>query len=85
MLSIRINKLSFEEDEEASGEDKDEEEEHLAPADSVALPIIDPIPLAEETKPFEKDKSALAIINPIRMLVCLSSAMITYLEETYHS
>ncbi|GJW36859.1 hypothetical protein Tco_0059779 [Tanacetum coccineum] len=52
-----MNKLSFEEDEEASGEDKDEEEEHLAPADSVALPAIDPIPLAEETEPFEKDKA----------------------------
>ncbi|GJW82720.1 hypothetical protein Tco_0155865 [Tanacetum coccineum] len=57
LRSIRMSKLNFKEDEEASGEDKDEEEEHLAPADSVALPAIDPIPLAEETKPFEKDKA----------------------------
>ncbi|GJX78110.1 hypothetical protein Tco_0324921 [Tanacetum coccineum] len=55
--SIRMSKLNFKEDEEASGEDKDKEEEHLAPTDSVALPAIDPIPLAEETKPFEKGKA----------------------------
>ncbi|GKG45514.1 hypothetical protein Tco_0495592, partial [Tanacetum coccineum] len=45
------------EEEEASNGDEDEEE-HLAPADSAALPIIDPIPLAEETKPFKTDESA---------------------------
>ncbi|GKD65509.1 hypothetical protein Tco_1307617, partial [Tanacetum coccineum] len=52
---------SFEADddeEEASEEDKDEEEDHLAPADSTALPAIDPVPLAEDTKPFETDESA---------------------------
>ncbi|GJT61584.1 hypothetical protein Tco_1005117 [Tanacetum coccineum] len=31
------------------------------------------------------DKLPITIINPIRRLVCLFSAMITYLEEAYHS
>ncbi|GKF22884.1 hypothetical protein Tco_0075206, partial [Tanacetum coccineum] len=38
----------------------EEEEEHPAPADSttIALPIIDHVPSAEETEPFETDESA---------------------------
>nr|GFB52543.1 hypothetical protein [Tanacetum cinerariifolium] len=48
-----------EEGEEASkeNEDVDEEDEHLALADSAALPVIDPVPSAKETKPFETDES----------------------------
>ncbi|GJX00314.1 hypothetical protein Tco_0184227 [Tanacetum coccineum] len=49
------------EDEEFDIEaDDEEEEEHPAPADStaVALPAIDQAPSAEETEPFETDKSA---------------------------
>ncbi|GKA38064.1 putative reverse transcriptase domain-containing protein [Tanacetum coccineum] len=40
--------------------DDDEEEEHLAPADSTAIasPAVDPVPSAEETEPFETNKSA---------------------------
>ncbi|GJU28528.1 hypothetical protein Tco_1167149, partial [Tanacetum coccineum] len=40
--------------------DDEEEEEHLAPADSVvvALPATDQAPSAEETEPFETDESA---------------------------
>ncbi|GKD50761.1 hypothetical protein Tco_1279737 [Tanacetum coccineum] len=40
--------------------DDDEEEEHLAPADSVvvALPATNQAPSAEETEPFETDESA---------------------------
>ncbi|GKE65572.1 hypothetical protein Tco_1519733, partial [Tanacetum coccineum] len=46
-----------EEVEEASKED--EEEEHLAPADStVVSPVVDPVPSAKETEPFETDESA---------------------------
>ncbi|GJS85871.1 hypothetical protein Tco_0752412 [Tanacetum coccineum] len=58
-------------DEEGSSEDDEdddmdieandeEEEEHLAPADSVvvALPATDQAPSAEETEPFETDESA---------------------------
>ncbi|GJS95990.1 hypothetical protein Tco_0802958 [Tanacetum coccineum] len=37
-------------------DDYEEEEEHLAPADS-ALPVSDSIPSSEETKPFETDES----------------------------
>nr|GEY23666.1 putative reverse transcriptase domain-containing protein [Tanacetum cinerariifolium] len=52
-----------EEEEESSKdddneEDEDEEEEHLALADSTALPAIDLVPLAEETKPFETSELA---------------------------
>ncbi|GJX43306.1 hypothetical protein Tco_0259982 [Tanacetum coccineum] len=41
--------------EEAFEEDEDEEE-HLALAESAALPAIDPVPSAEEIKPFETDE-----------------------------
>ncbi|GJW67895.1 hypothetical protein Tco_0122319, partial [Tanacetum coccineum] len=53
-----------EDEEEASEEDKDEdeeeEEEHLAPADSTAVAslVVEPVPSAEETEPFETDESA---------------------------
>ncbi|GJV17215.1 putative reverse transcriptase domain-containing protein [Tanacetum coccineum] len=44
--------------EEASGEDE-EEEEHLALADStVVSSVVDPVPSAEKTEPFETDESA---------------------------
>ncbi|GJU13789.1 putative reverse transcriptase domain-containing protein [Tanacetum coccineum] len=46
-----------EEEEEASEED--EEEEHLAPANfTVVSPVVDPVPSAKETEPFETDESA---------------------------
>ncbi|GKE57657.1 hypothetical protein Tco_1496842, partial [Tanacetum coccineum] len=45
-------------EEEASEEDEEEEDEHLALTDSVALPVINPVPLVEETEPFETDESA---------------------------
>ncbi|GJX40762.1 putative reverse transcriptase domain-containing protein [Tanacetum coccineum] len=38
-------------------EDDDEEEEHLAPADSFVVPIVDPVPSAEDTEAFETDES----------------------------
>nr|GEZ59062.1 hypothetical protein [Tanacetum cinerariifolium] len=52
-----------EDEEEASKEEEDEEEEeeeHLAPTDSTAAasPVVDPVPSAEETEPFETDESA---------------------------
>ncbi|GKD05146.1 hypothetical protein Tco_1180120 [Tanacetum coccineum] len=46
------------EEEEAFEEDENEDEEHLALADSTALPAIDHVPSAEETEPFETDESA---------------------------
>ncbi|GKF02749.1 hypothetical protein Tco_0029672, partial [Tanacetum coccineum] len=36
----------------------EEEEEHLAPADSSAVPVVDPVPLAGDTKAFKTDESA---------------------------
>ncbi|GJZ85632.1 reverse transcriptase domain-containing protein [Tanacetum coccineum] len=39
-------------------EDDEEEEEHLAPADSSAIPVVDPVPSAGDTKAFETDESA---------------------------
>ncbi|GKD25309.1 hypothetical protein Tco_1231523, partial [Tanacetum coccineum] len=42
-----------EEEEEAS-----EEEEHLALADSVIAPAVDPVPSSKETEPFKTDESA---------------------------
>ncbi|GJX41676.1 hypothetical protein Tco_0256666 [Tanacetum coccineum] len=39
-------------------EDDNEEEEHLAPADSTAVPITDPVPSAEDTEALETDEAA---------------------------
>ncbi|GJZ42324.1 putative reverse transcriptase domain-containing protein [Tanacetum coccineum] len=39
-------------------EDDEEEEEHLAPADSSAIPVVDPVPSAGDTEAFETDESA---------------------------
>ncbi|GJU35409.1 hypothetical protein Tco_1183763, partial [Tanacetum coccineum] len=39
-------------------EDEEEEEEHPALADSSAIPIVDPVPLAGDTEAFEADESA---------------------------
>ncbi|GKC64527.1 hypothetical protein Tco_1097125 [Tanacetum coccineum] len=39
-------------------EDDEEEEEHLALADSSAIPIVDPVPSAGDTEAFETDESA---------------------------
>ncbi|GJR03988.1 hypothetical protein Tco_0526972 [Tanacetum coccineum] len=46
-------------DEEAF-EDKDDDkgEEHLAPADSSAVPVVDPVPSVRDTQVFETDESA---------------------------
>ncbi|GKC94810.1 hypothetical protein Tco_1160252, partial [Tanacetum coccineum] len=35
-----------------------EEEEHLAPADSFTVPVVDPVPSAGDTEAFESDESA---------------------------
>ncbi|GJX79315.1 hypothetical protein Tco_0327464, partial [Tanacetum coccineum] len=39
-------------------EDGEEEEEHLAPADSSAIPIVDPVPSVGDTEAFETNDSA---------------------------
>nr|GEU94835.1 hypothetical protein [Tanacetum cinerariifolium] len=52
-----------EDEEEASkeDEDEDEEEEHLASTESIAAAslVVDPVPSAEETEPFETNESAM--------------------------
>ncbi|GJW79499.1 hypothetical protein Tco_0143474 [Tanacetum coccineum] len=51
---------SEDDDMDIEADDNEEEEEHLAPVDSVvvALPATDQAPSAEETKPFKTDESA---------------------------
>ncbi|GJU32939.1 hypothetical protein Tco_1176528 [Tanacetum coccineum] len=39
-------------------EDDEEEDEHLAPADSSAIPVVDPVPSVGDTEAFETDESA---------------------------
>ncbi|GKC62079.1 hypothetical protein Tco_1089677 [Tanacetum coccineum] len=45
-------------DDEDEEEASEEEEKHLAPTNSFAIPIDDPVPSAEETEPFETNGSA---------------------------
>ncbi|GJS22373.1 hypothetical protein Tco_0451005 [Tanacetum coccineum] len=47
---------SFDDNEE---EEEVSKEEHLAPADSIVAPVVDPVPSSEETEPFETDESAM--------------------------
>ncbi|GJS37638.1 hypothetical protein Tco_0536020 [Tanacetum coccineum] len=44
--------------------DDEEEEEHLAPADSSAIPVVDLVPSAGDTDPFETDESAPTLRSP---------------------
>ncbi|GKC84160.1 hypothetical protein Tco_1139877, partial [Tanacetum coccineum] len=46
------------EDEEPFEGEEEEEEENLAPADSPATPVIDPVPSTEDTEAFETDEAA---------------------------
>ncbi|GKG32790.1 hypothetical protein Tco_0430300, partial [Tanacetum coccineum] len=39
-------------------EDDEEEEEYLAPANSLVIPIVDPVPSAGDTEAFETDETA---------------------------
>nr|GEV74294.1 hypothetical protein [Tanacetum cinerariifolium] len=45
-------------EEEAFEKDEEEKEEHLAPADSTTLPVVDHVLLAEDTETFETDEYA---------------------------
>ncbi|GJW13067.1 hypothetical protein Tco_0017200, partial [Tanacetum coccineum] len=45
-------------DEDEEPNEDEEEEEHIALTDSSVLPVVDPIPLAGDTKAFETDESA---------------------------
>ncbi|GJV06677.1 hypothetical protein Tco_1344333, partial [Tanacetum coccineum] len=73
-INYPIDEEEDEEGEEESFEydEEDEEEEHLAPTDSAILPAIDPVPLAEETEPFETDESAATPPPPPQTIVPVS-------------
>ncbi|GJZ90055.1 hypothetical protein Tco_0661982 [Tanacetum coccineum] len=57
-----------EDEEPFKDEDDDEEKEHLAPADSSAIPIVDLVPSAEDTEAFETDETAP---TPVERLLVL--------------
>ncbi|GKB44498.1 hypothetical protein Tco_0889440 [Tanacetum coccineum] len=50
--------IDDEDEEPFEDDDDDEEEEHLAPTDSSAIPIVDPVPSAGDTEAFETDEIA---------------------------
>ncbi|GKF92496.1 hypothetical protein Tco_0279215, partial [Tanacetum coccineum] len=45
-------------DDDDDGDKEEDKEEHLAPADSSVIPVVNPVPLAEDTEAFETDESA---------------------------
>ncbi|GKC88453.1 hypothetical protein Tco_1149102 [Tanacetum coccineum] len=47
-----------EDEEPFEDEDDDEEDEHLAPADSSAIPVVDPVPSAGDTEAFETGEAS---------------------------
>ncbi|GKB97824.1 putative reverse transcriptase domain-containing protein, partial [Tanacetum coccineum] len=53
-----------EDEEPFEDEDDDEKEEHLAPANSFSIPIVDPVPSAGDTEAFVKRLPALPIPPP---------------------
>ncbi|GJU88137.1 hypothetical protein Tco_1300560, partial [Tanacetum coccineum] len=55
---------SSDDDEEEEEASEEEEDKHLAPADSVAAPVIDHVPSSKETEPFETDESAATPPSP---------------------
>ncbi|GJU69765.1 putative reverse transcriptase domain-containing protein [Tanacetum coccineum] len=59
----------------------DEVEEHLAPADSFAVPVVDPIPSAGDTEAFETDESAPTPRSP-QTRVLFSQACIRRARKT---
>ncbi|GKE29544.1 hypothetical protein Tco_1444928, partial [Tanacetum coccineum] len=59
--------IDDEDEEPFEDKDDDEEEEHLAPTDSSAIPVVDPVPLAGDTEAFETDEAApTAVPSPRR-------------------
>ncbi|GKA25778.1 putative reverse transcriptase domain-containing protein, partial [Tanacetum coccineum] len=58
-----------EEEEEPSEDEDDDEEEHLAPVNSSAIPVVDPVPSVGDTEAFETDEYAPTPRSPqIRVL-----------------
>ncbi|GKA03074.1 hypothetical protein Tco_0675855, partial [Tanacetum coccineum] len=73
---------SSEDDDDEVEEASEEEEEHLAPTDSATLPAIDPVPLAEETEPFETDESAATSPPPPPRSPRLRSLFLKHISAT---
>nr|GFD15116.1 hypothetical protein [Tanacetum cinerariifolium] len=44
-------------DDDDSSDDNEEDKEHLALADSVDAPVVDPVPFSEEIEPFKTNES----------------------------
>nr|GEZ14948.1 hypothetical protein [Tanacetum cinerariifolium] len=63
---------SFEDDDDKDEGKASKEEEHLASVDSAALPVIDPVPSAEETKPFETNEPAATPPPPPQTIALVS-------------
>ncbi|GKC40161.1 hypothetical protein Tco_1052545, partial [Tanacetum coccineum] len=49
---------SDDDDNDEEPTEDEEEEEHIAPADSYAVPVVDPVPSGGDTEAFENDESA---------------------------
>ncbi|GKD34723.1 hypothetical protein Tco_1250232, partial [Tanacetum coccineum] len=67
-------------DVEGDEEDEEDEEEHLASTDSFVVPIVDPIPFAEDTDAFETDEAEVERLlalptPPPSLLTSLSSPL----------
>ncbi|GJW40136.1 putative reverse transcriptase domain-containing protein [Tanacetum coccineum] len=70
-------------DDEEEDEDKEEEDEHLALADSTAMPVVNPVSSAEDTEAFETDKSAPTLIpSPRRRTARMSIRLSTPMSAT---
>ncbi|GKC89499.1 hypothetical protein Tco_1150148, partial [Tanacetum coccineum] len=76
---------SDDKDEEKASEDNDkDEEEHLASVDSSVVPVVDPVPSAEDTEAFETDESTPTPPSPrprkARISVRLEPPMVASIE-----
>nr|GEW99675.1 putative reverse transcriptase domain-containing protein [Tanacetum cinerariifolium] len=76
-------------DDDSSDDDKEEEasevEEHLALADSVVAPVVDPVPSFEETEPFETDESATTPPPPPACFKAFMGRLRASSPPTHHS
>ncbi|GKD96198.1 putative reverse transcriptase domain-containing protein, partial [Tanacetum coccineum] len=68
-------------DKDADLTEDEEEEEHLAPADSSAVPVVDPVPSARDTEAFETDESAPTPRSP-QTRVSLSETLLCKARKT---
>ncbi|GJU01558.1 hypothetical protein Tco_1111896 [Tanacetum coccineum] len=60
-------------DEDEEHTEDEEEDEHIASADSSAVPVVDPVPSARDTEAFETDNSAPTPRSPQTMIYFFSN------------